>query len=197
MKKWIVISLLSIAVLGVAAFAWSGTVFARTLYNNDGPYGRGMMGDYDYGHGMMGGYGYGMMGGFGYGMMGYGYGFSMHEYMIEELADALGFTTDEINERIQAGETPWQIALEEGLTEEQIQELMEDAHDQALQAAVEDGEITQEQADWMDEHMEDMWSGDYRGFGPCHGVNDWDNSEGSSFWNRSNPMMGGRWGNSF
>lgn len=189
MKKWILISLLTVAVLGVAAFAWSGTVIARSLYDNDRPFGYGMMGYYGYGHGMMRGY--------GYSMMGYGYDSAMHEYMIEELADTLGLTSDEINERIQAGETPWQIALAEGLTEEQIRELMENVHDQALQAAVNVGELTQEQADWMDEHMEYMWSGEYRGFGPCHGSNDWNNSEDSSFWNRSNPMMGGRWGNSF
>ncbi|HSM24396.1 MAG TPA: hypothetical protein VK856_05985, partial [Anaerolineaceae bacterium] len=69
MKKWILISLITVAVLGVAAFAWSGSVFARNLYNNYGPSGQGMMGGYGYGQGMMGGYGYGqgMMGGYGYG----------------------------------------------------------------------------------------------------------------------------------
>jgi hypothetical protein len=193
MKKWILISLLTVAVLGLAAFAWSGTVFARNLYNNNGPYGQGMMGGYGYGygHGMMGGYGY------GYGMMGDGYDSFMHDYMVSELADALNLSPEEINESIQAGETPWQIAQAEGLSNEQIQQLMQDAHDQALQAAVDAGELTQEQADWMDQRMLSMWSGDYRGFGPCHSTNDWDNPNSSSSDSRYGPMMGGRWGNSF
>lgn len=193
MKKWILISLLTVAVLGVAAFAWSGTVFARNLYNNYGPYGQGMMGDYGYGygHGMMGGYGY------GYGMMGGGYDSFMYDYMVSELAEALDLSPEEINESIQAGETPWQIAQAEGLSDEQIQQLMQDAHDQALQAAVDAGELTQEQADWMDQHMESMWSGEFSDFGPCHGTNGWDNPDSSSSDSRYSPMMGGRWGNSF
>lgn len=145
MKKWILISLLTVAVLGVAAFAWSGTVFARNLYNNNGPYGQGMMGDYGYGygygHGMMGDYGYGrgMMGGYGYGMMGDEYDTEMFDFMVNGLADVLNLSPEEINERIQAGETPWQIAQAEGLSDDQIQELMQDTHEQALQAAVEAG----------------------------------------------------------
>jgi hypothetical protein len=201
MKKWILISLLTVAVLGVAAFAWSGTVFARNLYDNNGPYGQGMMGDdgYGYGHGMMGGYGYGhgMMSGYGYGMMNGGYDTEMFEFMVNGLADSLNLSPEEIDERIQAGETPWQIAQAEGLSDDQIQGLMQDTHDQALQAAVDAGELTQEQADWMDQHMESMWSGEFSDFGNCHGVNGWNNPDSSSSGSRYNPMMGGRWGNSF
>lgn len=189
MKKWILISLITVAVLGVAAFAWSGTVFARNLNNNYGPYGQGMMGGYGYGQGMMGGYGYGMMGG--------GYDTAMYEYMLTGLADALNLSPEDVADRIQSGETPWQIAQAEGFTDEQIQQAMQAAHDQALQAAVDAGELTQEQAEWMDQHMESMWSGDYSSFGGCHGANGWNNPESSSFENRYNPMMGGRWENSF
>lgn len=191
MKKWTLISLITVVVLGVAAFAWSGTVFARNVNNNYGPYGQGIMGGFGYGQGMMGGYGY------GYGMMGDGYDTEMYEFMVNGLANALNLSPEEIEERIQAGETPWDIAQAEGLSDDQIQEFMQDAHDQALQAAVDAGELTQEQADWMDQRMESMWSGGYRGFGPCHGTIGWDNPDSSSFGGRYNPMMGGRWGNSF
>lgn len=163
MKKWIVISLLTVAVLGVAAFAWSGTVYARNLYNNYGSYGQGMMGGYGYGQGMMG----------------IGYGSTMHEYMLNEFADALNLSAEEVETRIQAGETPWQIAQAEGFTSEQIQQALQAAHDQALQAAVDAGELTQEQAEWMDQRMESMWSGDFSGFSGCHGANGWNNSGGS------------------
>jgi len=179
MKKWVLISLLTIAVLSIAAFAWSGTVFARNLNNNYGPYGQGMMG----------GYGYGMMGG--------EYNTAMYEYMITGLADALNLNPEDIESRIQAGETPWQIAKAEGFTTEQFQQAMLVAHDQALQAAVDAGELTQEQAEWMDQRMESMWSGDYSSFGGCHGANGWNNPESSRFESRYSPMMGGRWGNSF
>ncbi|HSM25922.1 MAG TPA: hypothetical protein VK856_13750, partial [Anaerolineaceae bacterium] len=180
---------ITVAVLGVAAFAWSGSVFARTLYNNYGPYGQGMMGGYGYGQGMMGGY--------GYGMMDRGYDSAMYEYMVTGLADALNLNPEDVENRIQAGETPWQIAQAEGFTDEQFQQVMQAAHDQALQAAVDAGELTQEQAEWMDQRMESMWSGDYRGFGGCHSLNDWNNADGSSSGSHFNPMMGGRWGDSF
>jgi len=189
MKKWVLISLLTIAVLSIAAFAWSGTVFARNLYNEYGPYGQGMMGGYGYGQGMMGGYGYGMMGG--------GYGSVMHETMLNEFAEALNLSPEDIVGRIQAGETPWQIAQAEDFTAEQFQQAMLVAHDQALQAAVDAGELTQEQAEWMDQRMESMWSGDYSSFGGCHGANGRNNPESSRFENRYSPMMGDRWGNSF
>jgi len=179
MKKLMVFGLITVAVLGVAAFAWSGTVFARNLYTNYGPYGRGMMG----------GYGYGMMGG--------GYDSAMDEYMVTELAVALNLSPEDVAARIQAGETPWQIAQAEGLTDEQIQQAMQEVHDQALQASVDAGELTQEQAERMDQWMESMWSGDYNGFGGCYGANGWNNPDSSNFENRHNLMMGGRWGNPF
>lgn len=188
MKKWILMSLLIVAVLGVAAFAWSGTVFARNLNNNYGPYGQGMMGGYGYGQGMMGGYGYGMLGA--------GYDTAMYEYMVTGLADALNLSPEDVANRIQAGEIPWQIAQAEGFTAEQFQQALLVAHDQALQAAVDAGELTQEQAEWMDQRMESMWSDDYSDFGGCHGAYGWNNPESSSFENRYNSMMGGRWGNS-
>ena len=171
MKKWIIASILTIVVLGVATFAWSGTVFARNVYNNYGPYGQAMM-------------------------MGGGYYDDMYDSMVSALADELEMNPEDIDARFQAGETPWQIAQAEGLNNEDIQTLMQVAHDQTLQAMVDAGQLTQEQANWMDEHMDSMWSGEFNNFGYCHGANSWNNSDGANLYNRYSPMMGGRWGNS-
>jgi hypothetical protein len=114
------------------------------------------------GYGMVGGYGH--MG--GYGMMG-GYG-SMHDFMLDAFAQSSGLSVEEIESRLVAGESMWEIAQAQGLSDEQVYELMEQAHETALETAVDDGVISQEQAEWMDEHMDQMHSGEFE-FGGCHG----------------------------
>ena len=110
--------------------------------------------------------------------MGQGANGPMHTYMITALADKLGLTVDELQAKIDAGERPYDIAKAAGLTDAQIQDLMEQAHDEALKAAVAAGVLTQEQADWMDQHMEQRWEGGQSGrSGGCPG------------------MGGGRWSN--
>ena len=153
-------------VFGVAGFAYAQS---QTPPTPEYPYGPGMMGNYDndasgYGHGMMDSYGgRGMMG--GYGMMGWnGEEGPMHAAMVAAVAEALGLTPEEIEARHDAGETLWEIAEAEGLSTEEIQDLMFSAHDVALEDAVANGWLTQEQADWMDSHMDQMWEGG----SPCH-----------------------------
>lgn len=155
MRKRIIIgiSILVVAVLAVVGFAWARTAYAQTQTPPYPGYGYGMMGG-QYG-------GFGMMGNWDYG--------PMHQYMVAGLAEALNLTPEEVQSRIDNGETPWQIAQAQGLSDEQIQQVMLDAHDKALDEAVKAGLLTQEQADWMDQHMESMWSGNFSGFGGCHG----------------------------
>lgn len=160
-KTLLIVAVLSVTVLtlGLAGYAYA------QVQTPEYPYGPGMMGNYDdygpgYGHGMMDGGGRGMMG--GYGMMGWnGEEGPMHEAMVTAVAEALGLTPEEIEARHDAGETIWQIAEAEGLSAEEIQDLMFSAHELALEDAVANGWLTQEEADWMDSHMEDMWSGEY------------------------------------
>jgi len=165
-----------IAVIGLAALAFGGLVWAGTAYAQS----------------QTSGYAYGMMGGQyeGYGMMGTGDYGPMHETMVDALAEALNLTPEEVQARIDAGETPWEIAQSLGLSDAQIQQLLLDAHDQALDQAVDAGLLTQEQADWMDQHMESMWSDDGAGFGGCHGPNGTGNSSSDTSFG---PMM--RWYN--
>ncbi len=110
-------------------------------------------------------YGYhGMMMGYGYGMM-YGEEGPMHETMVAVFAEALGLTPEEIEARHDAGETLWQIAESQGLSPEDIQDLMLTAHDQALEQAVAEGWMTPEQAGWMQSHM----GQGFYGSGACDG----------------------------
>jgi hypothetical protein len=143
-------------VVAVSVFSVAGFAFAQsqTPPFPEYPYGPGMMNEYDgYGpgsdHGMMGGYGMGWNGEEG----------PMHEAMVEVVAEGLGLTPEEIEARHDAGETILEIAEAEGFSAEEIQDLISSAHDVALEDAVANGLLTQEQADWMDSHMDGMWLG--------------------------------------
>ncbi len=112
------------------------------------------------------GYGQGMMGGYR-GQDGTGI---LHDYMIDAFANALGLTPEELESRLAAGETLWQIALSEGYSAEEFSQLWIEARTSALEEAVADGVITQEQADWMISRMQARQAAGYHpGFGPCGG----------------------------
>lgn len=164
MKKFligvVVFSVLVVA-LGVAGFAYAQN---QTPPNPSA--------EYPFGYGPMAGFG-----GHGYGMMGFGYGMRawngeegpMHEAMVTALSEALGLSVEEIESRHDAGETLWEIAEAQGLSSEEVRELILSAHDSALAEAVTNGWLTQEQADWMDENMERMWNGNLGYGGHCGG----------------------------
>lgn len=172
MKKFLIIGSivgLVILVLGLAGYTYARAQAPAAVF------GQQMMRQYQtdgVGPGMMGGRGYGMMGERGNGMMGGrgGQNGPLHDDMIAALADGLGLTPEELQAQIDAGVTPYEVAQDQGLTDEQIQALFEQAHDEALAAAVEAGDITQEQADRMEQMHDQMWE---NGFGPgsggCHG----------------------------
>ncbi len=72
----------------------------------------------------------------------------LHDEIIAAFADALGLTADEINSRLDAGETLMQIVISTDLDFDTARALIDDVHAQVLEQAVLDGIITQEQADW-------------------------------------------------
>jgi len=157
-RKFFVIAVLSIAVLTLSL---AGYAFAQGQPPppREYPYGLDMMNEYG-GHddGMMGS-GYGMM---GYGMMGWdGDKGPMHGSMIDSLAESLALTPQEIEARHDVGESIWEIAVAEGLTDKEISELMFSSHDAALEDAVLEGLLTPEQVERMNDHMNQMWDGDY------------------------------------
>jgi hypothetical protein len=75
----------------------------------------------------------------------------LHDAMIAAFAEELGISVEDLNARLVAGESMADIAFSQGLTVDQFQALMTDVRSQALDQAVVDGTLTQEQADWMNQ----------------------------------------------
>ena len=73
----------------------------------------------------------------------------LHDYMLAGYSEALNIPVDTLQARLDAGETMSQIALSTGLTLDEFRTLMTDVRIQAIDAALADGVITQEQADWL------------------------------------------------
>lgn len=165
MKKILIIgSILAAAVIALGA---TGLVYAQTQTppNPGAPYG---------GYGFRGGgHGPGMMGGRFGGFQGqtsdgvYG---PLHEYMINALAEAFDLTPAEIEAAHEEGKTLFELAQENGFNVETFRELMIEARTDALNQAAADGVISQEQAEWMQSRMNQMWANGYGpGSGHCDG----------------------------
>lgn len=73
----------------------------------------------------------------------------LHTYIITAFAEKLGLKVEDINARLAAGETMYDIAIANGVKTEDFPALLVEIHSQALTAAVKAGVITQAQADWM------------------------------------------------
>lgn len=93
----------------------------------------------------------------------------LHTFMVVEYAKALDLNVNDINTRLAAGETMYDIALSAGVTAEEFPALMTEVRTAALDAAVAANVITQEQADWMKSHgygHGGMGTGNCTGTGP-------------------------------
>ena len=109
------------------------------------------------------GMGPGMMGRFANSDGEYG---PMHEYMQKALADALGISVDEFETQREAGETPYQIAIDLGFKADEIPTLLRDARLKGLEAAAAAGVIPQEMVERMKTRLENAnpGAGDCPGF---------------------------------
>jgi transposase len=96
------------------------------------------------------------MGGFGRG--GFGWAGGGQWTMFDTAAEALGLTPEELFAELHAGKSLDEIAEAKGVDVQTVYDAMNaargEAMQQALQQAVEDGRITQEQADQMIERLE-------------------------------------------
>jgi ribosomal protein L15 len=125
------------------------------------------------GNGMMGGRGmHGMMGNGAYtgtmpmhgAMIGAN---GMHEQVWTAIAAELDMTYAELNTAVQNGQTVAQLAEANGVSLDELKSAAKNAHQTALADLVEQGVLTQEQADWMLDHMNDMPMFNLdQGFGP-------------------------------
>lgn len=73
----------------------------------------------------------------------------LHEEMQAVIAEALGITVAELEAAHAEGKRLPELAAELGVALEDVQTAVQAAHEAAILQAVEDGLITQEQADWM------------------------------------------------
>ena len=137
MKKTILIVGLVVFALGVLGV---GAVFAQ----DDTP-------PVPYGHGAM---------------MNNGTSGPMHTFMAIEFAKALDLNVNDINTRLAAGETMYDIALSAGVAVEEFPALMTEVRAVASAEAVKANVITQEQADWMNSRRGNMGAGNCTGTGP-------------------------------
>lgn len=80
----------------------------------------------------------------------------------QSLAEQLGMTVDELHAELKAGKTIAELAEEKGVD---LQATQVEAMKERIQQAIEDGRMTQEQADWMLEGLEQGLIPMGRGFG--------------------------------
>lgn len=123
----------------------------------------------------------------------------MHDYVEQALAAKLGLTEQQVEEQLAAGKPMYQIALDNGITQEALTDFMNEVHKDAFEAAVKDGVVTQEQADFMLQRMQNragygmgncpMQNGQGAQFNPASGY-------GPGMMNgNGGGMMGGGWQN--
>ena len=108
--------------------------------------------------------GRGSNGGMGAGNMNAGDGI-LHDYMIAAYAEELNIPVADLEARLDQGETMAQIAISTGLTFDQFRTLMIETRSQAIDQAVADGTLTQQQADWMKQHGAGQMAGGQMGNG--------------------------------
>jgi hypothetical protein len=121
-----------------------------------------------------------MMGGNGYGWM--------YDYVEQAFAAKLGLTEEQVEDQLAAGRPMYQIALDNGIKQEELANFMNEVHKEAFANAVKDGVMTQEQADWMLQRMQNNG-----GYGYGTGTCPMHNGQGAQFGpqgSRGNGMMG-------
>jgi hypothetical protein len=96
-----------------------------------------------------------------------GYGW-MHDYVEQALAAKLDLSETQVEEALAAGKPMYQIALDNGIKQEDLATFMNGVHKDAFDKAVKDGVMTQEQADFMLQRMQNMYQNGYgTGTGTC------------------------------
>ncbi|MGQ9466302.1 MAG: hypothetical protein ACUVSH_02295, partial [Anaerolineae bacterium] len=102
--------------------------------------------------------------------LGWGFGrFGGSWATFDAVAEALGLTPEQLFSELHSGKTLEEIAEEKGVDIQKVFEAAQAARVQqmkdAIQQAVEDGRMTQEQADWLLEGLEKGYFPMGRGFG--------------------------------
>jgi hypothetical protein len=104
-----------------------------------------------------------------------GFGFGPNnEAALEAAAKVLGMTADELSTQLWGGKTLAELADEAGVDLQDVRDAVEAAQLEAVRdaiaQAVEDGSITQAQADWLLQGLDNGYWGGGRGMGPGFGM---------------------------
>jgi len=95
----------------------------------------------------------GRMGAFNQGGVGLrGIAGNLHGYVFQAVAESLNLSAEDLEAKLRDGQSLTEIAKEQGVAEDEMPSLLKEAQSKALQAAVDDGVLTQAQADWMKDH---------------------------------------------
>jgi hypothetical protein len=102
----------------------------------------------------------------GFGPAGYGYNvdgetYPMRETMIAAFATELGLTVEEVEAAIAEGKSVYDLAAENGISEENFYSIMLAARQASLDIGVAQGTFTQERADWMSQRQTNMQTGEF------------------------------------
>jgi hypothetical protein len=95
---------------------------------------------------------------------------AMHTFMVTEFARELSLNVNDINTRLAAGETMYDIALSAGVKADDVPAIMQKVRAAALDAAVKANVITQEQANWMKSRGYGQGGMHSNGTGDCTGT---------------------------
>lgn len=95
----------------------------------------------------------------------------LHKGMIEVYAAEFGLSVDDLNAKLASGETLADIAFAAGLTADEFSALKVEARTAAVDQAVVDGTLTQEQADWMKSRSGGAMRGGFGSRGAGLGLN--------------------------
>jgi hypothetical protein len=76
----------------------------------------------------------------------------LHMYMVTAFAEKVGLKFEDVDAKLTAGETMYDVATAAGVKAEDFPALMIEVRSQAVSAAMKAGAITQAQADWMNSH---------------------------------------------
>ncbi len=110
---------------------------------------------------------------------GLGWGFGGSWATFDAIPEALGLTPEQLFSELRSGKTLEEIAEERGVDIQKVYEAAQAARVQqmkeAIQQAVKDGRMTQEQADWLLEGLEKGYFPMGRGFGRGFGCPGWGN----------------------
>ena len=111
---------------------------------------------------------------------------TLHEYMEKAFAEKLGLPLATVEAEFDAGKTLYQIALDNGIAQEDIRAFMLEVRTDAINAALADGVITQAQADRM-------LKASARGMGAGRGFGKMLRGTGVGPCNGTGMQLGGRW----